>query len=89
MGKLKRLNIGSVVKGRDGKPDYIKVSNDVILSKGSILTLESKASRKAGITKAMDAGKLPQDVAEKLLADVEKTPDFVRFNIVQLKEEQE
>lgn len=80
--KSKRRVVGSVYKGSDGKPDYIKMSQDVSLREGQYVNLESKASQIAGITKAAAEGKLSQDLATDLLAKAEKIPDFVRFNLV-------
>lgn len=77
----KRINVGAIIKGRDGKADYIKVNEDVVLKKGEYLNLESKASQIASITAAIENGKLSSEVGEKMLANVEKTPEFIRFNI--------
>ncbi len=73
--------IGSVVKGKEGKPDYIKISQDVTLKAGSFVNLESKASRLASLAKAESEGKLSTEKAAEIRASVEKTPDFVRFNL--------
>ena len=52
-GKFKRTVIGSVCKPKEaGKPDYIKVRDDVTLKKGSILRLESKKSRLEDLDRA-------------------------------------
>ena len=85
----KRINVGAVFKGKDGKPDYIKISEDLVLKKGDFLNLESKQSKIEGITKAIENGKLSEEVGNKLLENVEKTkwvekdrPDtFIRFEI--------
>ena len=84
MAKFKRLEVGSVVKGKDGKPPYIKVNADVHLKKGDFLNLESKANQIKGIEAAAAAGKLPEELAAKLLESAHKTPDFVLFKVVQL-----
>lgn len=81
MAKTKRIEVGSVVKGRDGKPDYIKVNQDVMLKKGQFLNLESKKDRLASLNEAVTNGKLSAEIADKIIENVEKTPDFVRFTI--------
>lgn len=77
----KRIQVGTVMKGKEGKGDYIKVEEDITLKKGEFLNLESKASQIASLTKAIEEGKLSQEVGEKMLANAEKIPDFVRFRI--------
>lgn len=85
MARYKRIKVGQIVKGKDGKPDYIKVDNDVTLKRGDYLNLESAASQRKGIEDAMQAGKLSGEVAEKMLEKVNKIPPFVRFEIVKLE----
>lgn len=88
MNKVKRFTIGSVVKNKDtSKGDYIKISNDVTLKKGDILRLETKKEQLANIANAVKKGKLSDEVAAKLTEQANRTPDFVRFNVYQLKEE--
>lgn len=77
----KRIQVGAIIKGKDNKGDYIKISEDITLKKGEYLNLESKASKIASLTAAIENGKLSQEVGEKMLANVEKEPDFVRFSI--------
>ena len=77
----KRIQVGAIIKGRDGKPDYIKVNEDVTLKKGEFLNLESKASKIASLTAAIENGKLSQEVGQKMLEQAEKLPEFVRFEI--------
>lgn len=81
MAKVKYVEIGSVIKGQDGKPDYIKIKEDVSLKAGSFLNLESKASRLAGLEKSVADGKLSEEMAEKIRVNVEKTPEWVRFRV--------
>lgn len=78
----KRKTIGSVIKGKDGKADYIKIGNeDVVLKAGSYVNLESKKQRLESLDKAVADGKMKPETAEKVKAAVEKTPDFVRFSL--------
>lgn len=85
MSKYKRMVVGDVVKGKEGKPDYIKVSNDVVLKKGDFLNLESKSMQLKNIKQAVKDGKLSSDVAEGIMEKINKIPDFVRFNIVKIE----
>jgi hypothetical protein len=52
----KRTVIGSIIKGRDGKPDYIKINNDVVLT---VLG----ASNTSGLTQRVAAAVLLQGEA--------------------------
>jgi len=89
MAKKKYRTIGSVVKSKDkSSPDYIKIGrDDVVLKAGSTLQLQSKASQLASLEKAIEAGKISGESAEKARARLEKIPDFVRFEVVQVTEE--
>lgn len=81
----KRSQVGSVLKSKDAsQPDYIKISEDIVLKKGDILNLESKKSQLASLEKNVENGKLSGDVADKIRENIEKMPDFVRFNIVKV-----
>lgn len=89
MSKYKRTVVGSVVKGKDGKPDYIQVSNDVILKKGDYLNLESKKTQLESAEAAIKAGKLGGDAQAAVLERINKIPDFVRFHIVRIEKQAE
>ena len=83
MAKSKRSVVGSVCKSKDaGKPDYIKVRDDLTLRKGQILRLESKKFQLDSLQGAVTAGKLSGELAEKIRERIEKIPDWVRFEIV-------
>jgi hypothetical protein len=84
MAKYNRTTIGSVVKGQDGKPDYIKMNKDVVLKSGDYLNLESKAMQLKSLDEAVNNGKLSEEVADKIRENVNKIPDFVRFQIVKI-----
>lgn len=87
MAKLSRRVIGSVVKAKDtGKPDYIKVRDDVSLKKGQIVRLESPKFQLESLVSAMQAGKVSEDLGEKIKERIEKIPNFVRFELVLLEE---
>ncbi len=81
----KRKQIGSVLKSKDvSQPDYIKITEDIVLKKGDILNLESKKSKLASLDKNIENGKLSGDLADKIREGIEKMPDFVRFEIVKV-----
>lgn len=86
MAKKRSITIGSVVKGKNGKGDYIKISRDVTLKEGTYLNLESKADQQKRLTESIENGKLSGDFAQKLQDRVNKIPDFVRFEIVKLED---
>ena len=87
MAKWNRTVIGSVVKGKEGKPDYIQISNDVILKKGDYLNLESKKTQLESAESAIKAGKLAGDAQAAVLERINKMPDFVRFHIVRIEKQ--
>jgi hypothetical protein len=83
MAKAKRSVVGSVCKSKDsGKPDYIKIRDDMSLKKGQILRLESKKYQLESLQGAVSAGKLSSELGEKIRERIEKIPDWVRFEIV-------
>lgn len=81
MAKLKRVVVGSVCKAKDPtKVDYVKMRD------GKIYRLESKAYQLKSLEDAVAAGKLSDDIAEKVRDRLNKFPDFVRFELVELVE---
>lgn len=86
MAKTKRSVVGSVCKSKDsGKPDYIKIRDEMSLKKGQILRLESKKFQLDSLQNAVTAGKLSGDLSEKIKERIEKIPEWVRFEIVALE----
>ena len=85
MAKNKRLRIGSIYKGKDGKPDYIKLNMDVNLTKNTYLSLESKQSQLTGLDQAEADGKISAENAAKARERIQSIPDFVRFELVLVK----
>lgn len=87
MAKKFRKVIGSVVKSQDAsKPDYIKISQDVVLTKGMFLNLESKNQQLASLEAAVASGKLKEEYAAKSRERIERIPPFVRFEISVLED---
>ena len=88
---LKRFDLGDIVKDRDGsKPDYIKVTQDMVLKKGDFLKVESPKAQLASLTRAIEEGKLSGEIAEKMLEKAQKKAslDFVRASVYILKEKE-
>lgn len=87
MAKMNRRVIGSVVKSKEaGKPDYIKIRDDLALRKGQTLRLESQKFQLESLLGAVQAGKVSQEMGEKIKERIDRIPDFVRFEIVLLEE---
>lgn len=85
MAKYSRMVVGSVLRSKnEGDPPYIKINESVTLTKGATLKLESKRFQLESLEKALENGKLTEETAEKIQARIEKIPDYVLFNIVQL-----
>ena len=82
--KYKRRVIGSVLKDKEGGPDYIKIREDVVLKANSTLKLESPKQQLESLKSAVAAGKLSPEIAETIEERIRKIPDFVRFEILQL-----
>jgi len=89
----KRVKVGSVVKGKEGKPDYIQITGrqakDLVAFLSNVsdndkvfINLESKKAQLDSLDAAVAAGKLKEDYAEKQRAFAERIPDFVRFELV-------
>ena len=78
MAKKRRNVVGSVLKSKDGGADYIKMRD------GKIYKLESKKQQLDSLSKAHSEGKLTGDIVESIRERIEKIPDFVRFEIIEL-----
>ncbi|NDD84120.1 hypothetical protein EBZ38_07580 [bacterium] len=86
MSKTRRKVIGSVCKSKDaGKPDYIKIREDVVLKKNQSLRLESKKFQMESLEGATAQGKVSAELSEKIRDRIDKIPDWVRFEIVALE----
>ncbi len=90
MAKTKRVKIGSIVKGRDGKPDYFQAyikdkegkPSQYVLKDGQFLDLDSKAKQLADIKFLVENDKIDADTAKYLSDKVAKIPDYVRFEVI-------
>ena len=76
---MKRVVVGSICKNKDpSKPDYVKMRD------GKYYNLESKKYQLDSLNKAVAEGKLSEDMGDKIRERIEKTPEFVRFELVEL-----
>jgi len=80
----KREIIGKVLKGKDGKADYIQIKQNVTLKEGEYLNLESKKQQLDKVNDLLQEGILSSENALKASERIEKMPDFVRFEIVRV-----
>ena len=94
MAKTKRIKLGSVMKGQNGKPDYIKVNirdkegkpGTYVLKDGQFLDLDSKAKQLEDVKFLIENDKIDADTGKYLTEKINKIPDFVRFEIIAKEE---
>lgn len=79
---MAKKTIGSIYKGKEGKGDYVKITEDVILKAGTFLNLENKTQKLASVQWLLDNGKIDAAAFEKRTNAINKMPDFVRFDVV-------
>lgn len=77
----KKVIVASVLKGQDGKPNYLKVDNDVVLKKGQFLNMQTTKQERESLEANISNGKIKADMGKILLEKLEKRPDFVLANI--------
>ena len=89
--KTRRYTIGSVIKNKDEtKPDYIKIGNrDVVLKAGSFINLETPQRQLKSAEEAFKNGKLSEEVYRKIVERLSKTPSWVRFELIQVLDNQD
>jgi hypothetical protein len=79
VAKLKRQQVGSFCKSKDEKnPPYFKMRD------GKIYRVESKKYQLKSLEDAVAAGKLGGDVADSIRERIEKIPEWVLAEIVEL-----
>lgn len=81
MAKKRRIYFGKILKGADGKPDFMAIDKDITFKEGDFVNLESKKQRIDDINQSVEAGRLTEDVANDLLQKVNKISDRVRFSL--------
>lgn len=89
MANWTRKQIGKVVKKSEDKQRYpnvkefsIKIDQDITLKAGQYLNLENKAFKLASLE--ANRAKMGEDNYNKALERIEKTPDWVFFEILQV-----
>ena len=80
--KSKRTIVGQILKGKDGKSDYIKVDADITLTKGEFLELENASTIRRRAEELLEQGKIDEKFADVLRESADKIPSFVRFRII-------
>ena len=93
----KRKQIGSVLvtkdeklkykdeKGNPIKEFYIKVTEDCSFKKGDFINLEDKKVKLASLE--MYKNSMSSEGYEKALERIEKMPDFVKFELIQVSKD--
>ncbi len=79
---MAKKTIGSVLKGKEGKPAYIKIKETVTLKKDSFLDLNNKAAKLAQVKYLLENNFIDEATAEKRQVAITNQPDFVMFDIV-------
>lgn len=87
--KYSRRNVGTIYRSKlDGQSDYLQFKLEdgetLTFNNGDKLQVETRDYRKKNIEKGLREGRLAPDLAEKLSANVNKMPEFVRAEVVQL-----
>lgn len=89
MGKYSRKNVGSIYKSKlQDQSDYlvfrIPEGEELTFRNGDKLQVETKDFRLKNIEQGVANGRLSEDVALALKEKAEKTPEFVRAELVLL-----
>jgi hypothetical protein len=82
MAKYKRTIVGSVLKGKDGKPDYIKIEKEMT---PGFYNLESKKTQLDNIDRLEEEGRMDKELADQIREKINNIKDFVRFQIVKVE----
>lgn len=82
--KRKRIIVGDMLKAKAGSSSapYIKVSQEVTLRPGDIISVESKGYQLQSLEAAKTAGKISDDLYETRKEQIGKTPDFVMGKLI-------
>lgn len=89
-GKYSRRTVGTVYVSKiDGQSDYLQFKlpegESLTFRNGDKLQVETKSYRLSNIKNSLREGRLSPEVADKLLQNTEKMPEFVRAEVVQLR----
>lgn len=92
MAKWNRVQVGKIVKKSDDKLRYpgvkefsLKIDQDITLKAGTYLNLENKAYKLASLEASKD--KMSEENYEKALERINKTPEWVFFEVIALNKE--
>jgi hypothetical protein len=82
----RRFYFGKILKGAEGKPDFVAIDKDITLKEGEFVNLESKTQRLKELEDSVSAGRLSQEKAEDIASKVNKQSDRVRFSMYVVRE---
>jgi hypothetical protein len=92
MATWNRKQIGKIVKKSEDKQRFgdvkefsLKIEQDITLKAGTYLNLENKAFKLASLEANKE--KMSEENYEKALERINKMPDFVFFEVVQISKE--
>lgn len=71
----KKQYVGTISKRKDGKGNYLKVQNDIKLTKGQFLNLESVADQIKGYEEGAQAGRITEDFAADQIKKLQESKD--------------
>jgi hypothetical protein len=86
MAKKSRFYFGKILKGNEGKSDFLVIDKDITLKEGEFINLESKSQRLKELEESVSSGRLSQDKADDIAAKVNKQSDRVRFSLYVVRE---
>lgn len=85
MSKLTREVVGSVCKPKDTtKAQYIKFKKAVTFKEGDFISVETKKYQLASLDAAVEAGRLSNEIADKMRTNIKKMPEWVIGDLVRL-----
>ena len=87
MSANKRVVIGQVCKTKDGKGKYLKVYKDHVLRNGMFLNIKSPDEERKDAMASFEAGRIGEDLLNKILARVDEYPEYVVASISYTKED--
>lgn len=82
----RRFYFGKILKGAEGKADFLVIDKDITLKEGQFVNLESKKQRLDDLDKSVADGKLDEVKADALKEKVNKLSDRVRFSLYVVRE---
>lgn len=77
----KTVKVGQVMKNKDGTGFYVKFNQDLVIKKGECMNLEDPKMAIKRLKKMIEDGKIDEDKANYIIEKLEKTPEFVKFEV--------